>query len=138
MKRINISFIFLILPLIFMPLKWFSNMRVDPVLFDLTDVNGINVLFDNGLRIGLIFILVIIIQLLSLKCNMVKYSILSKILLCIVLGLYPFTYYGNFDLIKNYFFKFYSIGFYLSFLSILISIIGDILNKNILHMRGGK
>ena len=137
MKRIYISFIFLVLPLFLVPLKWYSRIKPDPLLYVLNDVNGIYVLSDNGLRIGLIFILVIIIQILSLKCNIIRYSILSKILLCIVLGLYPLAHFESFDLIENSFFEFYSVGFYLSFSSIVTSVVMDLLNKNILHKQKG-
>ncbi len=129
MNKKRISFILLVLPLLFVPIKWFSHINVSPDSYGLTDANGIDVLLDRGLRIGLIWLLVIIIQILSLKCNTIIYPIISKLLLCSVLALYPFTYFENFDLVYRYFTTFYSIGFYFSIVSILSSIIIDIINK---------
>lgn len=127
MKKKYVSSILLILPLLLLPLEWYSKMKVDPSSFKSLGTNGVDVLLDSHLRIGLIFLLVIIIQVLSVKCNTIIYSVLTKILLCIVLGLYPVAYYGSFGLIKKFIFEFYSIGFYLSLLLIIISIIADVI-----------
>lgn len=138
MKRKYISTILLILPLLLMPLNWYSKIKVNPNTYKTLGSNGVDVLLDNGLRIGLIFLLVILIQILSLKCNTITYSVLTKLLLCVVLALYPVMCFGSFDLVKNYIFEFYSIGFYLSVLSILISIITDILVNRQINIQGRK
>lgn len=126
MKKKYVSLIFLISPLLLLPLDWYCKMKVNRDTFESLGTSGVEALMDHGLRIGLIFLLTIVIQFLSVKCSVTIYCVLTKVLLCGVLSLYPVTYYGDFGLVKRFIFEFYSIGFYLAMILILFSIILDV------------
>lgn len=135
MKRNNkfIAIIFLLVPLLIVPLDWYRDLAVNPVTFQRENVNGLFVMSTERARIGLLYVLCIIVQISVLKTKQIIFPILSTTILLIILITFPIyletIMYLNISDIIHY----YGIGCYLTIVSLLISLgfqIYQSINKN--------
>jgi hypothetical protein len=101
-------------------------MKTDPRKFVELPFRGYEVLITNAFRVGIIFILVLLFQYISIKYKTIAYSIVSKILLCFTFLTVPYALSNSFKYLWISPFYFYAIGLYLAVAAIILSIICDI------------
>jgi hypothetical protein len=128
MKKRYCSIVILGIVILILPLEWYTNLKVDPRTFTVLSTSGVQAMLDCGMRMGMIFLLTIVVQGLSLKCNSVIYAVLAKILFGIVLITYPMVVYEMKDYAIGIMIEFYSTGFYLAILIICASILADLIS----------
>lgn len=113
--------------ILLLPFEWYSSIKIDTNTFSLSGISGVQVMLDDGVRIGAIFVLTVMIQFLSLKCNSLIWAVAAKIIFFICLLTYPMVFYDMREFSLDIMLEFYSIGFYLSSLLIVISTVVDLI-----------
>ncbi len=120
------SIIFLILPLLFTPLKWYQQLIADNITLTRNDVNGIYVLFEDRGRIALIYLFCIIIQFMVIQNKQFIYSVIAQFILVIVLTFFP-VYFFPISLAGAYFISTFFIGYYVAVIFIIINIVINVI-----------
>lgn len=120
----------LILFLVFLPLDWFHSLGNDPEQFALVNVNGLYVLLQEHGRLGIVFLICIILQVYSCFYQTYLWSACMQIVFGILLTIFPLTIYPLKYISVKILFSFYERGYYLGMLCVFINIFMNI-NKKI-------
>jgi len=116
--------IFLLIPLIFIPLDWYQHLIA--VTYKYLNVTGIFILFEKHGSIAIIYLLCIMIQIMSIKSEQFLFPAVAEIILILVLTFYPSNYFP----IKFgglYFLSTLYIGYFIAVISIMVSIVLNVI-----------